>query len=106
MLLTQQSLFSRLSFSLQVKMLIHEVANKLNKPSFSLWLVSRLARIKNFSLYSNFYFKSVNAGFKLELLTAHEEFNPEKALQGENPTGGISYFDSFLSTTFIGLPFI
>ena len=41
----QQTLL-RLSFSLQVKMLIHEVANKLNKPSSSLWLVSRLACIK------------------------------------------------------------
>ena len=48
----------------------------------------------------------MNAGFKLELLTAHQEFNPEKALQVENTTGGISYFDSFPSTAFIGLPFI
>lgn len=41
----------------------------------------------HFSPYSKFYFKGVNAAFKLELLTAHQEFNPEKALQGENTTG-------------------
>lgn len=45
-----------------------------------------------FSLYTDFYFKGVNVGFKIELLTAHHEFTQEKALQGENTTGGLSYF--------------
>lgn len=58
------------------------------------------------SLYSDFYFKGTNAGFKLELLTAYQELNQEKALQGEHTTGGISYYDRFLLTAFIGLPFI
>lgn len=58
------------------------------------------------SPYSDLYSRSVNVGFKLELLTAHQEFNQEKALQGENTRGEISNFESFLSTVFIGLPFI
>lgn len=58
------------------------------------------------SLYSDLYSKSVNAGFKLELLTANQEFHQEKVLQSENTRGEISNFESFLSTVFIGLPFI
>lgn len=105
MLLTQQTLL-RLSFSLQAKMLIHEVANKLNKHSSSLWLVSRLACIKIIFLHILFLFQGCECRIQASTSDSSSRINPEKALQGENTTGWISYFDSFLSTTFIGLPFI
>lgn len=86
-------------------MLIQQVASKPNKPSLRFCLVSWLACTKFKLPFILTYFTSMNAGVKPELLTAHQESNQKKALQGENTKGRISYFDSLLSTAFTGLSF-